>query len=400
MNKIILTLLLILSMSLTLVGCSRPDKFVGSADDETKKLLSDTISNYDLTRNIFGDNVTFDLSDVREIEGKKYIRVSGDIFENLNSYKKTVEETFTLKRSEEILNQLEDSKSILRNFDNKLYVADYYAQLPKEVQKLRVSIDSLDLITKKDNLLIVNYRKTNTGMTKVTYTDQVLLLEKENGKYLVSEDISKYTPADNEVKKIIEENYKIPEDNSTFIASNSLYLKNVGENDENTFLTLYKVFEPEQSKLVLKYSAMYNSSEKSIENLSIVNNRTVNKVFTDLCSNSSAKLLIIPIKEGDNPKKVVEFINYSDEEKENLPKYILIPKYLDENNLKISSSNLNLKDLYSTFYMGLDGNYTLTYSDSEGVLKLDTSTLETEKLPAEVEKLNFEKFNDYLGNIK
>lgn len=400
MKKIILTLLLVLSMSLILVGCSRPDKYVGSADDETKKLLSDTISNYDLTRNIFGDNVTFDPSDVREIEGKKYIRVSGDIFESLNSYKKTVEETFTLKRSEEILNQLEDSKSILRNFDNKLYIADYYAQLPKEVQKLRVSIDSLDLITKKDNLLIVNYRKTNTGMTKVTYTDQVLLLEKENGKYLVSEDISKYTPADNEVKKIIEENYKIPEDNSTFIASNSLYLKNVGENDENTFLTLYKVFEPEQSKLVLKYSAMYNSSEKNIENLSIVNNRTVNKVFTDLCSNSSAKLLIIPIKEGDNPKKVVEFINYSDEEKENLPKYILIPKYLDENNLKISSSNLNLKDLYPTFYMGLDGNYTLTYSDSEGVLKLDTSTLETEKLPAEVEKLNFEKFNDYLENIK
>ncbi|RVU55490.1 hypothetical protein [Anaerosphaera multitolerans] len=398
MRKILLLLTLTLSLSLFLTGCGGSEDLTGNADEKTKQLLLDTIESYDLTRHIFGEGVTFELEDKKNFNGNEYSRVQGNIFENLSTYEDALQNTFTPKRAKEVLEQLNDENSIIRSFDNKLYVSDYYINLPEEIQSLRPNIDTLNLITEKDNLMVVNYKKINSGVRKKSYTDQTILLEKVGDTYLVSDNINKYSPATEEYLSLIQEHFNLSDDKSTFIATNNLYLEALSMSGKGTFLELYFLFKPEGNILALNSALMYNSKLKTVEDLKIEEDRIINKIFTDLSSDDKTKILIIPVEEDlKSASKLVKFQNYGEEEKGN---YIIVPKYLDNDYIQIQPSNSNYQGLYSNFFIGLEGEYNIKYEDGKSAFEINTENLSSQTLPKEVQLLNSKDFIAYLNAIK
>ncbi|RVU55491.1 hypothetical protein [Anaerosphaera multitolerans] len=408
MKKSILTLFLTLTLIFT--GCSTDiSEYKGSMDEETKTEIQDLIVNYEVI-NSFTPAIELDRSDVKELEGKEYVRIKkGYGYNSYENYKSIVENTFVKEEAERILTFSNYPNEHFKAIGDYIYVEKEYSNFFKEHNSpSQIALDTFDTLFKSNELLIVSYRTVE----KFFFSDSVsepryLSLVNQGGKYLVANQKnidSLGIIADYEDNKLIREHFNLSEDSSFLITkSNRINFDGVKE------FFLYRVYVYENSEFILtkaaKVSKEYTIGKRSnpiisIEDLTVVEGKVLNSVFTELYPEDDQVLLLVAyVKDSDDnliEDAGINFSSYGSFNSSELREdsYIIIPKYLDENTyLEDGEITYCLNDFYNALY----GNYNIVLKDVSSHFK--TQDIKSAyKLPEEVKVIELKSFTDYLQN--
>lgn len=416
MNKIIYLTISTLSILLFFTGCSK-DNYIGNADDETKTLIGETILNYELIAHPNETNMVFDESDVREVGTEKYTKIiSGYGYENYNSYKNIVENTFS-ENMQDVFLDFSREYSSFKDFNDSLYIRhDYKRSLNPDLEK--VDLDSLNIIYKTENVLFVNY-KVKSNIPFISAIDRKLILEKVNGKYLVnSRDISDFQVPKKNEESLISNYYNLKNDGSTLILRGPTISSN--NNVEECYFRVFKFLD---SGVELKYACIMDfSNGNEILNLNVSDNKMINPIFSMLHpENDNIEMLVSYDKDiselEDKMEKYpepkpsyyleekeellsIEFSSYGGENRED--HYVLIPKYITENNIsyKVDEDSQAFYDnVYSHKIIALSGNYIVQSKNENGNITFNTRDIKNNTIPDKILILDYIDLNAFLKDI-